>query len=78
MPESQNIAEIEAQYRDEWLLFEVLETDKVDRPLTGKLLCHSKNRDEIHKTAMEKRRRDKCYYITFTGDPVPPDMVVVL
>ena len=58
MEETSNIAEIEAQYHDEWLLFEVLETDEWDRPVKGRLLCHSKSRDDIHQVAMAKRCRD--------------------
>jgi hypothetical protein len=73
-----NIADIEKQYEDEWLLFEVVEADDLDRPIKGRFLGHSKSREEIHQVIMEKRSPDKCMYIRFNGDPVPPDMVVVL
>ena len=76
MPEAVDIEETVKQYKDEWLLFEVLETDDLDRPVKGRLLCHSKSRDEIHEVAMKERPKDAL--IEFTGDPIPPDMVVVL
>jgi len=80
MEESLNIAEVEKKFKDkrEWLLFEVLETDEVNRPIKGRLLCHSKSREEIHKVIMEKRTAHSHFCLKFTGDPVPPDMVVVL
>ncbi len=42
-----NISEIEKQYPDEWLLFEVYELDKLNRPIKGKLLVHSPSRDAL-------------------------------
>ena len=78
MDEIAEITELEKQYREEWLLIEVLETDAVDRPIKGKLLSHSKSREEIHQAAMKKRDLGADYLISYTGDPIPPDMVVVL
>lgn len=76
MSEAVDIEETVKQYKDEWLLFEVLETDDLDRPTKGRLLCHSKSRDEIHEVAM--RLRPKEAMTVFTGDPVPPDIIVIL
>ena len=42
-----NIPEIEKQYPDEWLLFEVYELDELSRPIEGRLLAHSPNRDAL-------------------------------
>jgi hypothetical protein len=76
MEENLNIAEVIKQHPDQWLLFEVLEADELDRPIQGRLLYHGKSRDELHEVAMEKPCPDN--YIVFTGDPVPQDMVVIL
>ncbi len=76
MPEVVDIDEESKKHEDEWVLFEVTETDDQDRPLKGRLLCHSKSRDEIHKVAMRCRGSD--LKISFTGDPVPPGMVAIL
>jgi hypothetical protein len=78
MPETLDIDTLEKQYPDEWLLIEVEETDAVDVPVKGKLLCHSKSRDEIHEVIMKVRAPEKDLYISYTGDPVPPGMAVVL
>ena len=78
MEEIVNIAEVEKQFQDEWLLFDVTETDEVDRPVKGKLMCHSKSRDEIHEVLMAYHDQQKHFYIDFAGDPIPPDVVVIL
>jgi len=39
--ETADIPQLEKQYPDEWLLFEVYEVDKLNRPTKGKLLAHS-------------------------------------
>ena len=78
MMESSDIAAIERQYPDEWLLIEVEETDAADLPVKGKLLCHSKSRDEIHEVIMKVRTPERDLYLAYTGDPVPPGMAVVL
>jgi hypothetical protein len=76
MPEVLDITEESKGYEDEWLLFEVTEVTDDDLPVKGRLLCHSKSRDEIHEVAM--RNLGKDLMTTFAGDPVPPDTYVVL
>lgn len=76
MSEVVDIAEESKIYADEWLLFEVTELDESQCPVSGRLLCHSKSRDEIHEVAMKNVGKDLM--TAFTGEPVPPDMYVVL
>ncbi len=76
MPETVDIEEGTRRYDKEWLLFEVLETDEKNLPVKGRLLCHSESRDEIHEVAM--KHPGTPLEITFTGDPVPPGVVVIL
>ena len=71
-----DIAEESKKYEDEWVLFEVTEVTEVDLPIKGRLLCHSKSRDEIHGVAM--RHRDKDLKITFVGERVPAGSYAVL
>ncbi len=74
-----DVVDIEVESRrhpDEWVLFEVTEVDANDQPVKGRLLCHNKSRDVLHVEAM--KARDRHTYAFFAGDPVPPDMVVVL
>lgn len=66
---SQNIEDIRKKYHREWLLIEV---DKMDEatttPLTGRLLAHSKNRDEIYKKQIEYKQ---LVCLCFSEDKLP-------
>lgn len=51
---SQKIETLRKRFHNEWLLIAVDETDEATTtPLTGRLLAHSKNRDEIYKKTDE-------------------------
>ena len=71
-----DIPETEAQFQDEWLLFEVLETDDLNQPTRGRLLCHHPDRQVVHKCDMQLRPHHA--YITFTGPVVAEGYEVVL
>ncbi|MHC4253153.1 MAG: hypothetical protein ACYS9X_28875 [Planctomycetota bacterium] len=76
MQEVVDITEETKKHEDEWLLFEVIETDDHDRPLRGRLLAHSKDRDDVHEVVMKHMGLD--LQTIYTGDLVPPDVVPVL
>ena len=78
MSETVDIAKESKKYPDEWVLFEVTEVDEKNLPVRGRLLCHSKSRDEIHVVAMDHRGASLGLLTEFTGDPVPPGMIPVL
>ena len=73
-----DIAEESKKYEDEWVLFVVTEVDEHDEPARGRLLCHSRSRDEIHEVAMKHRDEGLGLMPRFVGDPVPSDMIVIL
>jgi hypothetical protein len=68
-------AEIEAQFVGEWILVEDPETNAALEVLRGRVICHSKDRDEVYQAALA--RRPKHCAVLFTGT-TPPDMVIVL
>lgn len=59
------IEKIKKKYKDEWLLIKIKVTDEKDQPLEGKVLLHSKNRDEVYE-AQKDLKED--LYITYSGD----------
>ncbi len=69
MIKSQEIETLRKKFPKEWLLIEV---DKMDEatttPLTGRLLAHSKNRDEIYKKQMEYKQ---LVYLCYSEDKLP-------
>ncbi len=78
MPETVDIAEESKKYEDEWVLFVVTEVDELHRPVTGRFLTHSTSRDGVHEVAMKHRGEGLGLQFIFTGDPEPPDTVVIL
>ena len=78
MPEVVDLAEEVGRHEDEWLLFEVTDTDERGRSVRGRLLCHSRSCDEMHEVAMRERKPWVCMKTVFTGPPVPPGMEFIL
>ncbi|MCK4226353.1 hypothetical protein KAX29_05640 [candidate division WOR-3 bacterium] len=76
MKEIDSIPDIEKQYKDEWLLFEVYETDQMNQPIRGKLLIHSPSRKALNE--YWHRIKVKFPYITYTGKKLPEKMEIVL
>ena len=58
MDEIANIEEFEKKYHDE-----VLEENELGEPVKGKLIAHSKVRDEVHKVA-KKIKSDLCIFFS--------------
>ena len=71
-----NIPEVEKCYQDEWLLFEVTETDELNRPIKGRLLAHNPSRAAVYD--IMGRNRSKYAYVTYTGPKPRKGMVSVL
>jgi hypothetical protein len=65
--------QMEAQYPGQWLLVTEYELDASTSLRKGRVVAHSKDRDEIHR-ALKQHTGNLC--IHFTGR-VPQDTVVV-
>ena len=74
MPDIVDIEEEIKSHEDEWLLFEVVETDDHDRPIRGRLLACSESRREINEVAMRHMGLD--LQTAYTGEL--PDMIPIL
>jgi len=57
--------EVEKEYKDEWVLAEVLKEDEAGEPTELKVITHSKNRDDTYD-AMEKVKGKYSYHF-YTG-----------
>ena len=68
MDEVMTIEEINARFKDEWVLLEDPETDEQLRIMRGKLLCHSKDRDELTRKAQEVHPKHGAYVWVGTMD----------
>lgn len=75
MGEIISFADIHKKFNSEWILLadpEIKDGLKVKR---GKLLCHSKDRDEVYRKARELKPKHSAIF--YTGK-LPHDTVIVL
>ncbi len=75
MPAILTIAEIYAQYADEWVLIVDPVTNPAHEVLSGNVVFHSKDRDEVYRQALILR--PKHFAFVFTGS-IPAGTAVVL
>ena len=68
------ISTFKKRYPKEWLLLTNVVADELTRPIKGKLVAHSKNRDDIYDRLAHIRAQSVS--IEYTGK-VPKDLVVV-
>ena len=69
------LAEIQARFPSGWVLLEDPETSEMLEVRSGKVLWHSKDRDEVYRKALELRPRHSA--IVYPGT-LPEDAIVVL
>ncbi len=61
----ESIDEIKKKFKDEWVLVEVLEEDELNQPTKGRVIAHSRNRDEVYDAL--KGTKGKHTYQFWTG-----------
>ncbi len=75
MIEEMTIETIESKFNSEWVLLEDPITDEALNILSGKVLHHSKDRDEVYRKAVSLRPMRSA--VICTGE-IPEDTAVVL
>jgi hypothetical protein len=75
MSQMLTITEIETQFVAEWVLVEDPQTNDALEVQSGKVLAHSKDRDEVYRDAV--RLRPKRFAMLYTGT-LPQDTAIVL
>lgn len=60
------IEEVKNRYKDEWVLVEILDEDRLGQPKEVLLLAHSKNRADTYQVM--KKAKSKYTYHFYTGD----------
>ena len=69
----QTITSLKRRYPKEWLLLTHVVTDELTRPIQGKLVAHSKNRDEIYDRLSKMRGK---LGVLYTGE-IPRKLAVL-
>ena len=67
MNKTLTITEIELQFDSEWVLLEDPQTNEAFEVQSGKVLYHSKNRDEFDRKALDFH--PKRFAVLYTGQP---------
>lgn len=75
MDQEMTIQDIEAQFAGEWILVADPETDEGLHVLMGKVICHSKDRDEVYRRMVALRPARSA--VLYTGE-FPENTAVVL
>ena len=75
MEDMMTVAEIESRFKSEWVLVEEPEMNKSLEVQGGKVLYHSKDRDEVYRKAVELR--PKRFAMLYTGT-IPENTAIVL
>jgi hypothetical protein len=75
MAETMSREEIESRFESEWVLLEDPEVNEQMEVLGGKVLWHSKDRDEVYQKAIELRPKHSATLYTGT---IPDDIVINL
>jgi hypothetical protein len=75
MDQFMTIEEIEKQFVGEWILVEDPETNEYMKVQSGRVRCHSTDRDFVHKEAVRLRLRDSA--MLYTGK-LPPNTAILL
>jgi hypothetical protein len=70
------IQEIETGFQDEWVLVAEPETNEASEVISGTVVCHSKDRDEVYRHAIALPK-PKHYAVLFTGK-MPENTAIVL
>lgn len=69
------VSEIESQFHSEWILVADPETDDSLHVKGGRVIYHSKDRDEVYRKAIELK--PKRFAMLYTGR-LPKDTAIVL
>ena len=69
------VEDMRAQFESEWVLVENPQTNDALEVLKGKILHHSKDRDEVYRKAVALRPKRSA--IVYTGE-IPEDMEIAL
>ena len=75
MEEVLTIAQIEARFDSEWILVGDPQTNEALEVQSGKVLWHSKDREEVYRKAVQLRPKRSA--MLYTGK-MPKDTAVVL
>lgn len=70
-----SVAQIRRRYKAEWILLEDPRVNRAGDVIGGKLVCHSKDRDEVDREAIRRKARRSAFL--YTGK-IPSGTAIIL
>ncbi len=58
------IQDIKNKFKNEWVLVEVTENDELNQPTKGKVIAHSKNREDTYNAMTKTKATDIAHLYT--------------
>ncbi len=58
------VEEIKEEYKDEWVLVEVIEENELGEPTKVELIAHSKCRDDTYDAMKDTKGKYTCHFYT--------------
>ncbi|MFO7991066.1 MAG: hypothetical protein R6U61_02085 [Thermoplasmata archaeon] len=65
MEEVEKLEEIKKKYPDQWILVEVIEENEIGETVKGRVIYHSKARDDVYDAMKET---SKYTHVFFSGE----------
>jgi hypothetical protein len=74
------LEQIEAQYAGQWVLVEETHWNKHGRPLAGRIIAHSQEKETVVETGVQYRKQHPNVQLFFfyAGEKIPEGVVVLL
>jgi len=67
--------DIKKAFKDQWVLIEVEKVDESFNVVEGKVLAHSKDKNEVYQKLLQTRPKE--FSIEYTG-VIPEDLAIVM
>ncbi|MFZ4508089.1 MAG: hypothetical protein ACOYON_10390 [Fimbriimonas sp.] len=75
MEQVMTVEEVHDQFDSEWILLADPEVDEFGRVLGGKVVAHSKDRDEVYRKDIELKLKSSA---TFYTGKISSDTIIIL
>ena len=75
-----SLEQIEEQYADQWVLVEETLWNKSGRPLAGRVIAHSQEKETVVATGVQYRKQhpNVQLFLFYAGEKIPDGIVVLL
>jgi hypothetical protein len=75
-----SLEQIEEQYAGQWVLVEETLWDKSGRPLAGRVIAHSQEKETVVEVGVQygKQHPDVQLFLFYAGEKIPEGVIVLL